>query len=61
ILPQALPVIIPPMGNTFIAMLKDSSLVSALGVRELTFLARTVGQPTFRHMEMVITAALSIG
>ncbi len=41
ILPQALPVIIPPMGNEFIAMLKNSSLVSVLGVWELTFLART--------------------
>ncbi|MER8421227.1 amino acid ABC transporter permease [Mesorhizobium sp. M1329] len=58
ILPQALPVIIPPMGNTFISMLKDSSLVSVLGVWELTFLARTIGQPTFHHMEMLITAAL---
>ncbi|MBZ9909394.1 MULTISPECIES: amino acid ABC transporter permease [Mesorhizobium] len=58
ILPQALPVIIPPMGNTFIAMLKDSSLVSVLGVWELTFLARTIGQPTFHHMEMLITAAM---
>ncbi|MER9008114.1 amino acid ABC transporter permease [Mesorhizobium sp. M0862] len=57
ILPQALPVIIPPMGNTFISMLKDSSLVSVLGVWELTFLARTIGQPTFQHMEMLITAA----
>ncbi|AGS24463.1 amino acid ABC transporter permease [Rhizobium etli] len=58
ILPQALPVIIPPMGNMFIGMLKDSSLVSVLGVWELTFLARTVGQPTFHHMEMLIAAAI---
>ncbi|MER8977167.1 amino acid ABC transporter permease [Mesorhizobium sp. M0800] len=58
ILPQALPVIIPPMGNTFIGMLKDSSLVSVLGVWELTFLARTIGQPTFHHMEMLVTASL---
>ena len=58
VLPQALPVIIPPMGNTFIGMLKDSSLVSVLGVWELTFLARTIGQPTFHHMEMLITASL---
>ncbi|MQW90024.1 amino acid ABC transporter permease [Sinorhizobium saheli] len=58
ILPQALPVIIPPMGNMFISMLKDSSLVSVLGVWELTFLARTIGQPTFHHMEMLITAAI---
>ncbi|MCW1750216.1 MULTISPECIES: amino acid ABC transporter permease [Rhizobium] len=58
ILPQALPVIIPPMGNMFIAMLKDSSLVSVLGVWELTFLSRTIGQPTYHHMEMLITAAM---
>ncbi|SEP31856.1 amino acid ABC transporter membrane protein, PAAT family [Rhizobium tibeticum] len=58
ILPQALPVIIPPMGNMFIGMLKDSSLVSVLGVWELTFLARTIGQPTFHHMEMLIAAAM---
>jgi len=58
ILPQALPVIIPPTGNQFIAMLKDSSLVSVIGVWELMFLARTLGQKTFQHMEMLITAAL---
>ncbi len=57
ILPQALPVIIPPTGNQFIAMLKDSSLVSVIGVWELMFLARTMGQKTFQHMEMLITAA----
>ncbi|AYG70882.1 MULTISPECIES: amino acid ABC transporter permease [unclassified Rhizobium] len=58
ILPQALPVIVPPMGNTFISMLKDSSLVSVLGVWELTFLARTIGQPTFHNMEMLVAASL---
>ncbi len=58
ILPQALPVIIPPTGNQFIAMLKDSSLVSVIGVWELMFLARTLGQKTFQHMEMLISAAL---
>ncbi|RWK11048.1 amino acid ABC transporter permease [Mesorhizobium sp.] len=58
ILPQALPVIIPPMGNMFIGMLKDSSLVSVLGVWELTFLARTLGVPTFQTMEMLIAAAM---
>jgi len=58
ILPQALPVIIPPTGNQFISMLKDSSLVSVIGVWELMFLARTLGQKTFQHMEMLISAAL---
>ncbi|WP_417843423.1 amino acid ABC transporter permease [Thalassospira sp.] len=58
ILPQALPVIIPPTGNQFISMLKDSSLVSVIGVWELMFLARTLGQKTFNHMEMLISAAM---
>jgi len=58
ILPQAMPLIIPPTGNQFIAMLKDSSLVSVIGVWELMFLARTLGNKDFRHMEMLITAAI---
>lgn len=58
ILPQSLPIIIPPTGNQFISMLKDSSLVSVIGVWELMFLARTLGQKTFQHMEMLITAAM---
>lgn len=58
ILPQAVPVIIPPTGNQFIAMLKDSSLVSVIGVWELMFLARRLGSKTFQHMEMLITVAI---
>jgi polar amino acid transport system permease protein len=58
ILPQAIPVIVPPTGNQFIAMLKDSSLVSVIGVWEVMFLARTMGTKTFQHMEMLITAAM---
>ncbi len=57
ILPQSLRLIIPPTGNQFIAMLKDSSLVSVIGVWELMFLARTQGREEFRHLEMLITAA----
>jgi polar amino acid transport system permease protein len=57
ILPQALKIIIPPTGNHFIAMLKDSSLVSVVGVWELTYVASTVGNREFRNMEMLITAA----
>ena len=58
ILPQAMRVIIPPTGNQFIAMLKDSSLVSVIGVWELMYLARTQGQTEFRHIEMMITASM---
>ena len=58
ILPQAMRIIIPPTGNQFIAMLKDSSLVSVVGVWELMYLARTQGQTEFRHIEMLITASM---
>lgn len=58
VLPQAMRVIVPPTGNQFIAMLKDSSLVSVVGVWELMYLARTQGQTEFRHIEMLITASM---
>ncbi|HEV7369820.1 amino acid ABC transporter permease [Arenibaculum sp.] len=58
ILPQAFRIVVPPIGNQFIAMLKDSSLVSVMGVWELMFVARTQGRSEFRHLEMLITAAL---
>lgn len=58
VLPQAMRIIIPPTGNQFIAMLKDSSLVSVVGVWELMYLARTLGQTEFRHIEMLITASM---
>ena len=58
VLPQAMKLIVPPTGNQFIAMLKDSSLVSVMGVWELMFLARTQGRSEFKHFEMLITAAI---
>ena len=58
VMPQAMRLIVPPTGNQFIAMLKDSSLVSVMGVWELMFLARTLGRAEFRHLEMLITAAI---
>jgi hypothetical protein len=48
----------PPTGNQFIAMLKDSALVSVMGAWEIMFLARPHGRAEFRYMEMLITAAL---
>lgn len=58
VLPQAMKLIVPPTGNQFIAMLKDSSLVSVMGVLELMYLARTQGRAGFRYFEMLITAAV---
>jgi len=58
IMPQAMRLIIPPTGNSFIAMLKDSSLVSVVGVWDLMYVARAQGRSEFRVLEMLITAAL---
>ncbi|NQU30166.1 MAG: amino acid ABC transporter permease [Anaerolineae bacterium] len=58
ILPQALRVVIPPMGNDYIAMLKDSSLVSVTGfVREILWRAQKVGRQKFKNLEALIIAA----
>ncbi len=51
ILPQAIRRVLPPLGNDFIAMLKDSSLLSALAVRELTQLGKLNRASTFRTFE----------
>lgn len=58
VLPQAFRIIIPPTGNEFIAMLKDSALVAFLGVWELFFRAQKVGRQNFRNMETLLIAAL---
>jgi len=58
VIPQALRFAIPPTGNEFIAMLKDSALVSATGfVHELLWRATKVGRAQFHNMEGLITAA----
>lgn len=66
ILPQAMRTIIPPTTSQFISMLKDSSLVSVMGVWEVMFLAQSYGRSSYRYIEMLTTAAviywlLSIG
>ncbi|HEY4690036.1 MAG TPA: amino acid ABC transporter permease [Anaerolineae bacterium] len=59
ILPQALRVVIPPTGNEFIAMLKDSSLASITGfVHELAWLGQNLGRREFRSLEALIVVAL---
>jgi len=58
IFPQAMRLIVPPTGNQFIAMLKDSSLVSVMGVWELTRTAQIIGKRDFKVFEMLIAAAI---
>lgn len=57
ILPQAIRIIIPDIGNQFIAMQKDSSLVSFMGVWEITFLANRFARKDVKFMEMYLIAA----
>ncbi len=57
VLPQAFRIVIPPIGNEFIAMMKDSSLVSVMAVWELTYRAQKIGRQYFRNMETFIIAA----
>ncbi len=58
ILPQAFKRIIPPLGNEFIAMLKDSSLVSAIALEELVRKGQIVIGRTFRPFEIWIAVAV---
>ena len=46
------------LGNQFIAILKDNSLVSVVGVWDLMFVVRTVGRSDFKLLEMLITASI---
>ena len=58
VLPQAIRTIVPPTGNEFIAMLKDSALVGLAGTQEVFFRALQAGRAQFRVFETLIVAAV---
>ncbi|MCU0816399.1 MAG: amino acid ABC transporter permease [Cypionkella sp.] len=58
VFPQAFRMILPPLGNDFVAMVKDSSLVSVLGVMDITQLAKVTAAGNFRYFETYNVAAL---
>jgi polar amino acid transport system permease protein len=69
ILPQAIRTVLPPLGNDFVAMIKDSALVSALGVQDITQLGKVYSASTFLFFEtynvvaflyLVMTLSLSL-
>jgi polar amino acid transport system permease protein len=69
ILPQAIRTILPPLGNDFVAMVKDSSLVSVLGVADITQMGKIYASGSFRFFEtysmvayiyLVLTVGLSL-
>jgi polar amino acid transport system permease protein len=70
VFPQAVRVILPPLGNDFIAMVKDSSLVSVLGVADITQMGKIYASGSFRFFEtysivayvyLILTIGLSLG
>ncbi len=69
VLPQAIRTVLPPLGNDFVAMIKDSALVSALGVQDITQLGKVYSASTFLFFEtynvvaflyLVMTIGLSL-
>ena len=58
ILPQAIKVTLPAMGNEFIAIIKESSVLYAVGVYELTYQANKLASVNYRYLETLIVAAL---
>ncbi|HSU07256.1 MAG TPA: amino acid ABC transporter permease [Acetobacteraceae bacterium] len=58
VLPQALRIIIPPIGNQFISMLKLSALVSVIGVQELLLVADQTASGNFRYIETLSAAGI---
>ena len=58
VLPQAFRRMLPPLGNNAIALLKDSSLISAIGLAELAYAARTVAGAYSRYWEPYLTISL---
>jgi len=67
--PQAIRISLPPYGNDFVSMIKDSALVSALGVQDITQLGKVYSASTFKFFEtynivaflyLVMTISLSL-
>lgn len=58
VLPQALRLIIPPLGNNFVILIKDTSLVSTITLVELTLTAQQLIGSTYKPFEMYLMAAV---
>lgn len=58
VIPQMLPVVLPGLGNTLIALFKETPSLSAITVAELLFTARIVGAENFRYLEPMALCGL---
>jgi polar amino acid transport system permease protein len=54
--PQAFRIIVPAIGNDFVAMLKDSALASTVGLQEILWRARNVGAKEFKTLQTFMIA-----
>jgi len=52
VLPQAFRIIIPPMGNYFVALFKDTAIVATISITELLFTARLIASQTFQYLQV---------
>jgi glutamate transport system permease protein len=59
VLPQALRSIVPPLGNLFIALVKNTSLASLISVAELTFVGGQLNTATARPVPVLIGVAVA--
>lgn len=57
VLPQAARIVIPAIGNEFISMIKDSALISIIGIQELLWRANMIGSSNFKSLETLVLAA----
>jgi len=55
--PQAFRIIVPAIGNDFIAMLKDSALASAVTLQEILWRAQNIGRKEFKSLQTLLIAA----
>lgn len=58
VLPQAIPKVIPALGNFLVAMIKDAPLGSSIGVAGVLFVARSIGSQTFQYVETMTIAGV---
>ena len=58
ILPQAIRLTIPPLGNTVLNMIKNTSLVSAISILDILGTANEIGAHTFAYIELFVGAAI---
>jgi polar amino acid transport system permease protein len=52
ILPQAMRIVVPPVGNYFISLFKDTALVSTISIAELVFTGQLIAADTFRYLQV---------